>query len=64
MIDLIDPVQDLEEDQEVWIILEVFQEIDPEIDMENMKMKEKEKNRLSGNGYFGFTFSFSITFVY
>ena len=48
MLNFEDPVQDLE--VEVLIILGMFQELDPEIDMENMKMKEERKNRLGGNG--------------
>ena len=60
-MNFVDPDEDPEE--EVLIILEMFREIDPEIDMENTKMKEERRNRLSGNGYFGFTFFFSITFV-
>ena len=56
MLNRVDPDQDAE--KKVLIILEIFQEIDPEIDMENMKMKEETRNSLSGNGYFGFTFLF------
>ena len=53
---MVDPEQDPEE--QVLIILEIFREIDPEMDVENIKMKEETRNKLSGNGHFGFTFLF------
>ena len=56
MLNFLDPKQDPEE--KVHTITEMSREMDPEIDMENMKLKEETRNRLSDHGYFGFTFSF------
>ena len=64
MVSFMDPDRDPEADPEVLMISRISQEIDPEIDMENVKLKEEMKCRLNGDGYFGFTFSFfSIIFV-
>ena len=64
MVNFMDPDRDPEADPEVLMISVTSQEIDPEIDVENMKLKEAMKCRLSGDAYFGFTFSFfSITFT-
>ena len=39
MLNFVDPDQDPEED--VLIILEIFRQIDPDTDIENVKMKEE-----------------------
>ena len=49
---------DPEGDPEIMMILEMCQEIDPKIDVKNVKMKEEKNNVFSGDGYFGFTFCF------
>ena len=55
-----DPDQDSKEEPEVMKFLRTFQDIDPEIDLENVEMNGKEKKRISGNCYVAFTLLFSL----